>query len=279
MCYRAKLFGYITMVSVTLTVFLYETHGSEVAPPGRVGVHGMDQFTLIGNGAELQSWEFISPSGDLIPDPDGDASPWLGYLSNEPTNVHAIADPSNPVLVDGFLPIDVGTTSFYGFDFWYTSVDGTRVPGPIFPLSGVSGTSFELLVDLQDGTLEIAGGGGGDHSWTYSYSIESASGALVPDPDGDSAPYLTYLHNTETLVSAATSNAVVLQDSLVLDARFAGPLRDLVFKYEILGDEQTPPTWLHSVQGTVRYTPEPGTFALLVVGAGCLLLRVRRQGK
>ncbi len=268
MCYRAKHIGCIKIVIMLLVVYAFEAHCAELVPPGRVGVAGLSSFFLLGNGAEVQSWEFISPGGTLIPDSDGDASPWENYLSNDATSVHAVSDPANAVLVDGQSAIDVGASHFGFFDFWYTNVGGSRVPGPIFPLSGVGGETFELVADVRDGTLKVVrqtDNPFGEGNWTYSYSIESPSAALIPDPDADAAPYLTYLSNTETLVSAATSNAVVIHDSLILDAKFTGSERDLIFHYEILGDEFTPLIWMVLGQGAVTYIPEPGTFALLAV--------------
>ena len=62
-----------TLTAASMLAFAPKTKG---IPPGRVGVHGYDAFQLLGNNAEIQEWEFISPGGSLIPDPDGDASPW-----------------------------------------------------------------------------------------------------------------------------------------------------------------------------------------------------------
>ena len=86
------------------------------------------------------------------------------------------------------------------------------------------------------------------------------------------SPYLTYLSNTNTQVWAATSNAVVFEKSLVLDARFDWSQKDLVFEYEILGDESS---WLDRVQGPVHYAPEPGT--LVMLSGGVLALVARRR--
>ncbi len=223
-------------------------------PPGRVGIDYWGN-SLRGTDARVYSWELISPTGALFPDADGNASPWEQYLSNTREYIHAYSDPFRAVgLKNDYLGLDVGGYPME-FDFWYTTVNGIRRPGPIFPLSGwqYSG-GIDLVVDLRDGSMTITEEYDEDNSWTYGYSIESLSASLIPDGDGNAAPYLTYLSNTAHLIEAATSNAVVLGRDLHLDSMFNRTTKDLIFRFERLGDEYYS-GWLSIEQGNVYYVP------------------------
>ena len=80
--WRRERFLFTMVTVVMLASFVV---AQDNLPPGRVGVHGFDSFILRGSQAEVESWQFLSSSGVLVPDADGDASPWQTYLSNRPT--------------------------------------------------------------------------------------------------------------------------------------------------------------------------------------------------
>lgn len=244
---------------IALLFVSYPLFAVDTVPQGRVALLPSAPTWLETANSEIAAWELISPDGSLVPDADGDPAPWSMYLSNDPYRIHASSLPGTFVFAADGIQLDVIFLDYTSGDLWYTNGDGLRIPGPILPLSTAVANDFELVVDLRDGSLSIerTATHSPDGNWTYSYSISSASASLIPDPDGNPTPYLTYMSNSTQHVWAATSRAVVLDDRLTLDAKLQGLARDIEFKYEILGDGIHPPTSLRQVQASVRYVPEP----------------------
>jgi hypothetical protein len=91
------------------------------------------QMKFVGNAAEVNNWDIWSPSGSLLADADGNASPWGGYLINNSSEIAAYTGIGSFVTVDGDLLLDaafhVGGTM--DLQFLYAGTDGNLVTGDV----------------------------------------------------------------------------------------------------------------------------------------------------
>ena len=135
------------------------------------------------------------------------------------------------------------------------------------PAEAPSTGAVELHVDVITGEMRLAG----NAATLSGYSITSAGDNLVPDGDGDAAPFQLYLANLADDISAASVGVGVPVDGeFPLDAAYdtAGAM-DLTFSYGVFGQGG-------SVGGQVIAVPEPTCLALLALG-GLAVLRRRHR--
>jgi len=91
------------------------------------------ELTLVGDAAQINNWDIYSPSGSLVPDADGSAGPWTGYLINNTFEVAAYAGIGSFVSVDGELLLDMAfdLAGTMDLQFLYAGTDGNLTVGNV----------------------------------------------------------------------------------------------------------------------------------------------------
>ena len=91
------------------------------------------EMKFVGDSAAINNWDIYSPSGSVIADADGDASPWSGYLINTPNEIAAYMGIGSSVTVDGDLALDAAFDIGGPMDlqFLYAGTDGVLVSGDV----------------------------------------------------------------------------------------------------------------------------------------------------
>jgi hypothetical protein len=91
------------------------------------------EIELLGNAAQINNWDIYSPSSSLIPDADGNAGPWSGYLINNAKEIAAYNGVASFVALDGILSLDAAFRVGGSMDlqFLYAGTDGNLRTGSV----------------------------------------------------------------------------------------------------------------------------------------------------